>query len=93
MEILSNTMANTLWNLNNKLCYPEDYYGLIWQGLWDGSGYDEVTNMAFNLYIKEIMNIDGNNPNNYGHNQWILSHYQRYTEYIKPFNQLKFDCL
>jgi hypothetical protein len=40
MEILSNTMANTLWNLNNKLGHPEDYYGLIWNGLSKGAGID-----------------------------------------------------
>ncbi|MBK9256482.1 MAG: hypothetical protein IPM42_13425 [Saprospiraceae bacterium] len=85
--------AKTLWNLNGKVGDPYDYYGLIWQGLGNGAGVNPETSMAFNIYITEIMNEEGNNPESYERNQWIISHYQRYSEKIKPFNKLKFDCL
>ena len=85
-------MANTLRNLNNKLGQPEDYYGLIWNGLSEGAGIDPNTKEAFSLYITQTMNLSGNNPNNLNYRDWIHSQLNRYTNFIRPNNNLKFDC-
>jgi hypothetical protein len=85
-------IANTLWNLNGQTGTPEDYFGLIWNGLSHGAGVDPNTNQAFSLYITKIMNHPGNNPNNLNYTDWIHSQLNRYLNIIKPNNILKFDC-
>lgn len=84
--------ATVLWKMNNKVGDIVDYYGLIWEGLTQGAGIDPITQNLFNLYIEQVMNLPGNNPNYYTQNQWIQSQYNIYINEIKPNNQLKFDC-
>jgi len=84
-------IANTLWNLNGQIGSKEDYYGLIWNGLSSGAGVDPKTKQAYSLYISQVMNTPGYNPNNYGYKDWTDSHLNR-CRAIKPNNNLKFDC-
>lgn len=85
-------IANTLWNLNGQVGTKEDYYGLIWNGLSEGAGLDPNTNQAYSLYITQVMNTPGYNPNSLNYKDWIESQLNRYRNLIKPFNNLKFDC-
>jgi len=50
-------MANTLWNLNNQLGQPSDYYGLILYGLNSTvNGFNNVIASKFNLTSQDILN-------------------------------------
>ena len=49
-------MANTLWNLNNNLGSPSDYYGLILFGLNSlEGGINNVVVNSFNLTNQDIL--------------------------------------
>ena len=56
-EYYLDPMANTLWNLNNQLGQPSDYYGLLLYGLnsTDG-GLNNVIANQFNLTSQDILN-------------------------------------
>ena len=49
-------MANTLWNLNNNLGQPSDYYGLILYGLNStANGINKVIANRFDLTPQDIV--------------------------------------
>lgn len=50
-------MANRLWNLNNKLGHPEDYFGILLYGLnSEHGGLNQVIRDQFNLSNQDILN-------------------------------------
>ncbi|MBK8701844.1 MAG: hypothetical protein IPN29_20675 [Saprospiraceae bacterium] len=78
--------------MNGQIGNPEDYWGLIWNGLNEGAGKDINTGEPFSLWITFIMNQPGNNPHNLNYKDWIHGQLNRYLNVIKPNNNLKFDC-